>query len=97
MAALVRHALQKGQALHGQLWSFFDSARASVRAALSRSDQQRRCYSATYNTLNVCRHLTTARTHRILRNQALPRMDERGQRRSLMSQIEPLLGRELST
>jgi hypothetical protein len=45
----------------------------------------------------VCRHLTTARTHRILRNQAHPRMDERGQRRSLMSQIEPLLGRELST
>jgi hypothetical protein len=64
---------------------------------LSRSDQHHRCYSATYNTFNVCRHLTTARTHRILRNEALPRMDERGQRRSLMSQIEPLLGRELST
>jgi putative transposase len=27
-------------------------------------------YSASYNTFNVCRHLTTASTHRILRSQA---------------------------
>jgi hypothetical protein len=27
-------------------------------------------HSATYNTFNVCRHLTTASTHRILRSQA---------------------------
>ena len=27
-------------------------------------------YSASYNTFNVCRHLTTANTHRILRGQA---------------------------
>ena len=38
-----------------------DDRRASV-PHLSRSDQHHRCYSATYNTFNVCRHLTTART-----------------------------------
>jgi putative transposase len=27
-------------------------------------------YSASYSTFNVCRHLTTASTHRILRSQA---------------------------
>jgi putative transposase len=27
-------------------------------------------YSASYTTFNVCRHLTTANTHRILRSQA---------------------------
>ena len=37
-----------------------DDRLSMLRAALSRRDQQRRCYSATYNTLNVCRHLTTA-------------------------------------
>jgi transposase-like protein len=28
-------------------------------------------HAATYNTFNVCRHLTTARTHRLLRAEAL--------------------------
>jgi putative transposase len=28
------------------------------------------CHSAAYNTFNVCRHLATAGTHRILRSQA---------------------------
>jgi hypothetical protein len=28
-------------------------------------------HAATYNTVNVCRHLTTARTHRLLRAEAL--------------------------
>jgi len=28
-------------------------------------------YSSTHNTFNVCRHLTTAGAHRILRSQAL--------------------------
>jgi putative transposase len=27
-------------------------------------------HSAVYNTFNICRHLTTASTHRILRSQA---------------------------
>jgi len=28
-------------------------------------------HAATYNTFNVCRHLTTARTHRLFRAEAL--------------------------
>jgi hypothetical protein len=28
-------------------------------------------HAATYNTFNVCRHLTSARTHRLLRAEAL--------------------------
>jgi len=33
------------------------------------------CHSATYNTFNVTRHLITANTHRILRNQAFDAWD----------------------
>ena len=40
----------------------FRSARSAQRLLSS--------HSAIYNTFNVCRHPTTARTHRILRNQA---------------------------
>jgi transposase-like protein len=40
----------------------FRSARSAQRFLTS--------HSATYNTFNVCRHLTTASTHRILREQA---------------------------
>ena len=41
----------------------FRSARSAQRFLSS--------YSATYNTFNVCRHLSTASTHRILRAQAI--------------------------
>jgi putative transposase len=49
-----------------------DSVRAKDAGFRSACSAQRflSSHSASYNTFNVCRHLTTASTHRILRSQA---------------------------